>query len=230
MTTPQPRKPQLPESWLEVLSAEFQAPYMQALRGFLVEEKRQHRVYPPGKEIFSAFWLTPFDKVRVVVLGQDPYIFRNQAHGLCFSVRRGVRLPPSLENIFRELNTDLDVPMPSHGNLNHWAEQGVLLLNTVLTVRHASAFSHRGRGWETFTDRVITELNAQREGLVFVLWGGAAKKKAGMIDRQRHRILKAAHPSPRSADRGFFGCQHFSQINAHLEAQGGAPIDWALPD
>lgn len=226
---PAPRTPQLPEPWLDVLAPEFQQPYMQQLRAFLVQEKRQVRVYPPGKEIFNAFWLTPFDQVRVVVLGQDPYIFPNQAHGLCFSVRKGVRIPPSLENIFRELNTDLGVPPPSHGDLTHWAQQGVLLLNTVLTVRHATAYSHRNRGWETFTDRVIIELNLQREGLIFVLWGGAAKKKATMIDTSRHRILRAAHPSPRSADRGFFGCRHFSRINQHLTERNEAPIDWALP-
>jgi uracil-DNA glycosylase len=231
MTTPPPqRKPQLPEPWLDVLAAEFEAPYMAELRAFLVEEKRQHRVYPPGREIFNAFWLTPFDQVRVVILGQDPYIFPNQAQGLCFSVRRGVRTPPSLANIFEELRTDLDVPIPAHGELTTWAEQGVLLLNTVLTVRHAAAFSHRGRGWETFTDRVIAALNAEREGLVFVLWGSAARKKSAMIDKRRHHILIAAHPSPRSADGGFFGCQHFSKINDHLIARGEAPIDWALPD
>lgn len=233
MTTPTPtpsRKPQLPESWLSVLAPEFQAPYMAALRAFLVQEKRQHAVYPPGKEIFNAFWLTPFDQVRVVVLGQDPYIFPGQAHGLCFSVRRGVRPPPSLENVFRELSTDLGVARPGHGDLTHWAEQGVLLLNTALTVRHRQPNSHRGQGWETFTDRVISLLNAEREGLVFVLWGSAAKAKASMIDGRKHRILRASHPSPRSADRGFFGCKHFSQINDHLTARGEAPIDWALPD
>jgi uracil-DNA glycosylase len=202
---------------------------MKQLRAFLVQEKQRERVYPPGKEIFNAFWLTPFDKVRVVVLGQDPYIFPNQAHGLCFSVRRGVRPPPSLVNIFRELHTDLGVSAPSHGDLTHWAEQGVLLLNTVLTVRHGTPNSHRHKGWENFTDRVITELNLRREGLLFVLWGGAAKKKATMIDINRHRILRAAHPSPKSADRGFFGCRHFSRINQHLTERNEAPIDWTLP-
>lgn len=229
MTTPSQRRPQLPEGWLTVLEPEFQAPYMRQLRAFLVAEKRQHAVYPPGPEIFNAFWLTPFSQVRVVILGQDPYIFPRQANGLCFSVRRGISRPPSLENIFRELQQDLDVPMANHGDLTHWAQQGVLLLNTVLTVRHAAAFSHRNQGWETFTDRVITELNVRREGLVFVLWGGAARSKASMIDRRRHHILRAAHPSPRSADRGFFGCRHFSQINDWLSDRGEEPIDWALP-
>jgi uracil-DNA glycosylase len=201
---------------------------MAALRAFLVEQKSKHSVFPPGAEMFNAFAFTPFDQVRVVILGQDPYHGPGQAHGLCFSVRKGVRPPPSLQNIFKELHQDLDVPEPGHGELTAWAEQGVLLLNTVLSVRAHSANSHRGQGWEQFTDRVIELLNAEREGLVFVLWGSAAGRKAEMVDDNRHLILRSPHPSPLSAHRGFFGCKHFSQINAHLERQGGAPIDWAL--
>ena len=227
--TEQARTPQLPDAWLAVLESEFQQPYMQQLRAFLVEEKKHHRVYPPGPEIFRAFWLTPFDKVRVVLLGQDPYAYPNQAHGLCFSVRKGVRPPPSLVNIFQEQHTDLGIPPQPHGELTHWAEQGVLLLNAILTVRHGAFGSHSDAGWQTFTDRAIEALNAQREGLVFVLWGSFARKKAAMIDSQRHLILSAAHPSPRSADSGFFGCRHFSRINDHLQSRGEAPIDWVLP-
>ena len=221
---------QLESSWLQRLEAEFSEPYMVQLRAFLVEEKKQHRVFPPGKQIFNAFTYTPFDQTRVVVLGQDPYHGEGQAHGLCFSVRRGVRPPPSLQNIFKELHADLGVPRPSHGELTHWCEQGVLLLNTVLTVRAHQANSHRKRGWETFTDKVIETLNTQRQGLVFVLWGSAAGRKAEMIDENRHLVLRAPHPSPLSAHRGFMGCGHFSRINEHLESMGMDPIDWSLPD
>jgi uracil-DNA glycosylase len=224
------RRPQLEPSWLAALEAEFTMPYMVSLRAFLRAEMKSHRVYPPGPEMFNAFWLTPLDRVRVVILGQDPYHGPGQAHGLCFSVRRGVTPPPSLQNIFREIHDDLGVPIPKHGELTRWAEQGVLMLNTVLSVRHRTANSHRNQGWETFTDRVIEELNTRREGLVFVLWGSAAGKKAEMIDRDRHLILRCPHPSPYSADRGFFGCRHFSQINAHLTKRGEDPIDWSLPD
>jgi len=222
-------KIQLEESWLARLRPEFSKPYMAQLRAYLVAEKQSHAVFPPGREMFNAFELTPFDQVRVVVLGQDPYHGPDQAHGLCFSVRRGVRPPPSLVNIFRELNTDLGVPAPGHGELTHWAQQGVLLLNTVLSVRAHQANSHRGQGWEQFTDQVIECLNREREGLVFVLWGSAAGRKAEMIDGHRHLILRSPHPSPLSAHRGFFGCRHFSQINAHLTERGGPSIDWALP-
>lgn len=201
---------------------------MAALLAFVEEEKREHVVFPPGEEMFSAFSFTPFEQVRVVILGQDPYHGPGQAHGLCFSVRKGVRPPPSLRNIFKELHHDLDVPKPGHGELTAWAEQGVLLLNTVLSVRAHSANSHRGQGWERFTDRVIELLSTEREGLVFVLWGSAAGRKAELIDQSRHLILRSPHPSPLSAYRGFFGCRHFSQINAHLKRQGGPPIDWAL--
>lgn len=226
---PEARRPQLPESWLAHLEPEFSQPYMQELRSFLVEEKRQHRVYPPGPEIFSAFWLTPFERVRVVVLGQDPYIYPGQAHGLCFSVRKGVKIPPSLENIYRELMDDVGISRPGHGELTRWAEQGVLLLNASLTVRHGKPNSHRDRGWERFTDRVVQVLDQEREGLVFLLWGSAARRKAERVDRRRHLVLSCAHPSPRSADRGFFGCRHFSRTNQHLAQRGEAPIDWAIP-
>lgn len=221
--------PQLEPSWLAVLGDEFRKPYMRRLKAFLVEEKRRFRVYPPGREMFNAFAYTPFDRVRVVILGQDPYVAPGQAHGLCFSVRRGVPPPPSLVNVFRELNRDLGVPFPDHGELTHWARQGVLLLNTVLSVRAGKPASHRQRGWEQLTDRVIEELNARRDGLVFVLWGAAARRKTRMVDQRRHLVLRAAHPSPRSADRGFFGCRHFSRINEHLRSRGEAPIDWRLP-
>jgi len=218
----------LEQSWLDRLQPQFDQPHMVQLRAFLVEEKAKHAVFPPGAEMFNAFQFTPFDQVRVVILGQDPYHGPGQAHGLCFSVRKDVRPPPSLQNIFKELHHDLDVPKPAHGELTQWAQQGVLLLNTVLSVRAHNANSHRGKGWEPFTDRVIELLNAERDGLVFVLWGSAAGRKAEMIDAGRHLILRSPHPSPLSAHRGFFGCRHFSQINAHLQRQGGAPIDWAL--
>ena len=221
---------QLAPSWLAHLESEFPKPYMADLRAFLVEEKKSGVVFPPGKEIFNAFTYTPFDDVRVVVLGQDPYHGQGQAHGLCFSVRRGVRSPPSLQNIFKELEQDVGIPIPHHGELTGWAQQGVLLLNTVLTVRAHQANSHRNKGWEQFTDRVITVLNERREGIVFVLWGSAAGRKASMIDASKHLILRAPHPSPLSSYRGFFGCKHFSQINAHLVERGQTPIDWRLPE
>lgn len=225
------RRPiKLEASWLRELESEFEQPYMSHLRAFLVEEKSKHRIFPPGDQIFSAFHCTPFDRVRVVVLGQDPYHGLGQAHGLCFSVRRGIAPPPSLQNIFRELHESEGVPVPKHGDLTHWAQQGVLLLNTVLTVRAHQANSHRGQGWERFTDRVIEVLNERKTGLAFVLWGSAAGKKSTMIDGSKHRILRAPHPSPLSAYRGFFGCGHFSAINDHLVEEGSGPIDWKIPD
>ena len=202
---------------------------MAALRSFLMREKANHAVFPPGSEIFNAFAQTPFDRARVVILGQDPYHGPGQAHGLCFSVRKGVAVPPSLKNIFKELNAAFGLPVPHHGELTSWAKQGVLLLNTVLTVRAHQANSHRDQGWERLTDRVIEVLNSEREGLVFVLWGSAAGRKAQMIDARKHLVLRAPHPSPLSAYRGFFGCGHFQQINAHLESRGEHPIDWSLP-
>jgi uracil-DNA glycosylase len=223
------RPPDLEPSWLAALAPEFEQPYMDELRRFLTEEKRQFRVFPPSAEIFNAFRCTPLPEVRVVILGQDPYHGPDQAHGLCFSVRRGVPPPPSLLNIFRELRDELGVPMPSHGDLTHWAKQGVLLLNTVLTVRAGQPQSHAGHGWERFTDRVIAVLDERREGLVFVLWGSSAARKAAMIDGRRHLVLRAPHPSPLSAERGFFGCGHFRRIQEHLRALGQPPIDWSLP-
>lgn len=202
---------------------------MQELRSFLVSEKKRYQVYPPGKEIFAAFNITPFERVKVVILGQDPYHGAGQAHGLCFSVRRGVPPPPSLQNMFKELQSDLAIEPAKHGDLTSWAEQGVLLLNTVLTVRAHAAHSHAGKGWELFTDKVIEKLNSDRDQLVFVLWGSAAGRKAEMIDDRRHLVLRSTHPSPLSAHRGFLGCQHFSRINQHLTAHGQRPIDWSPP-
>ena len=223
-----PSRPQLPESWLEAIGAEFKKPYIAELKAFLLQERQSATVFPKGQEMFQAFWLTAFDAVRVVILGQDPYHGPGQAHGLCFSVKKGIRPPPSLQNIFVELNTDLGIPIPQHGDLTHWSKQGVLLLNTVLSVRAHQAHSHRGKGWEQLTDKVIEKLNERKEAIVFVLWGSAAGRKAQMIDGRRHLILRAPHPSPLSAHRGFFGCRHFSQINQHLISQGSAEIQWAL--
>jgi len=219
----------LEPSWLRELSEELGRPYMADLRSFLDLERQQYDVYPPDEEVFYAFKCTPFERVRVVVLGQDPYHGPGQAHGLCFSVRRGVAVPPSLRNVFKELKESLGSPTPSHGDLTSWADQGVLLLNAVLTVRANQANSHRGQGWEPFTDRVIEVLNERKKGLVFVLWGASAGKKAAMIDENKHLILRSPHPSPLSAHRGFFGAGHFESINAHLAALGGDPINWVLP-
>lgn len=221
-------EPQIESSWKKVLDPEFRSPYFFALKQFLLEEKRKFRVFPPGNLIFSAFDHTPFDRVRVVILGQDPYHGPGQAHGLCFSVNKGVPKPPSLVNIFKELGADLGLPVPSHGNLEKWAEQGVLLLNATLTVRENQAGSHQGRGWETFTDAAIRALSDYREGLVFFLWGNYARAKSALIDQHKHHILTAPHPSPLSASRGFFGCKHFSRANQLLQARGEAPIDWGI--
>ena len=221
---------QLEDSWLAVLGQEFEQPYMQQLRQFLRAEKDRRKViFPPGKQIFHAFNTTPFEKVKVVILGQDPYHGPNQAHGLCFSVMPGVSPPPSLINIFKEIEDDLGIPAPKHGCLQFWAEQGVLLLNATLTVERARAGSHQGKGWETFTDRVIEALNERREGLVFMLWGSYAQNKGALIDQQKHRVLKSPHPSPLSAHRGFFGNRHFSKANEYLQQQGLTPIHWQLP-
>lgn len=220
----------LEPSWLKVLRDEFNQNYMIKLKAYLQQQKENKRcIYPKGKEIFNAFNRTPFDKVKVVIIGQDPYHGPNQAHGLCFSVRPGISIPPSLANIFKELNTDLDIPISSHGCLEHWAEQGVLLLNAVLTVEQGKAAAHQGKGWEHFTDKVIEKLNQQKRHLVFMLWGSYAQKKGQFIDTEKHCVLKAAHPSPLSAYRGFFGCQHFSKANAYLAQVGQQPIDWHLP-
>lgn len=221
---------QLEPSWLAALDSEFQQPYMQELRQFLKEQKgKGATVYPRGGEIFNAFEHTPLDRVKVVILGQDPYHGPGQAHGLCFSVRPGVAIPPSLRNIYKEIERDLGIPPPDHGNLSHWADQGVLLLNSVLTVNAGQAGSHQGKGWETFTDRVVEVVNREREGVVFLLWGSYAQRKGAVIDRQRHCVLTAPHPSPLSAHRGFLGCGHFSAANAWLEQRGQTPIDWSLP-
>ena len=219
----------LEADWKAALADQFEQPYMQALGRFLREEKAAGKViYPPGSLIFNALNSTPLAKVKVVIIGQDPYHGPGQAHGLCFSVLPGVPVPPSLQNIFKELQRDLNIEPPGHGCLQAWAEQGVLLLNTVLTVRAGQAHSHAAFGWETFTDCVIRRLAEQREGLVFILWGSHAQKKGAFIDRSRHLVLSAPHPSPLSAHRGFFGSRPFSQTNAYLKAQGKSEIDWQV--
>jgi len=221
----------LEQSWLNVLGDEFDKPYMVVLKEFLRAEKQAGKViYPAAANWFKALNTTPFDRVKLVILGQDPYHGPGQAHGLCFSVLRGVPPPPSLVNMFKELHSDIGMPIPKHGYLQHWAEQGVLLLNSVLTVEQARAGSHQGRGWETFTDACIAHLNREREGLVFLLWGSYAQKKGQLIDRSRHLVLEAPHPSPLSAHRGFLGCRHFSRANVYLEQHGQSPIDWTLPE
>lgn len=220
----------LEESWKKALAQEFKKPYMQALKTFLMAEKAAKKViYPKGSLIFNAFNLTPFDKVRVVILGQDPYHGPNQAHGLCFSVMPGVKLPPSLRNIYKELKNDLNITPSEQGFLEPWARQGVLLLNTVLTVEAGKAGSHQGKGWEQFTDQVILTLNAHEKPLIFVLWGSHAQRKGSIIDTTRHKVLKSAHPSPLSAHQGFLGNKHFSTINNLLISQGMEPINWQLP-
>lgn len=221
--------PQIEASWLEVLAPEFQKEYFQNLKAFLVAEKRAGKtIYPPGKLIFNAFNSTPFDQVKVVILGQDPYHGPGQAHGLCFSVMHGVKPPPSLVNIYKELKSDIGFEIPSHGYLQSWTEQGVFLLNAMLTVEARQPASHQKKGWESFTDAVIRTLSEQREGIVFMLWGRFAQGKAELIDAGKHHILMAAHPSPFSARNGFFGCKHFSKANELLRAQGREPIDWSL--
>ena len=220
--------PRIHESWKNLLLDEFSQPYFLALKDFLVEEKKNHVVYPPGNKIFAALDHTPFDRVKVVILGQDPYHGQGQAHGLCFSVPRGIKPPPSLVNIFKELNSDLGIPIPPHGNLEAWARQGVLLLNATLTVRANQARSHQNKGWEQFTDSIIRRLSEQKEGLVFILWGRFAQAKEDLVDARKHHILKAAHPSPFSAHSGFFGCQHFSRTNKILEGHGLDPVNWEL--
>lgn len=225
----QNRKIDLNPEWLAQLDTEFEQPYMDELSAFLRAEKtRGTIVYPAGADIFAALNATPLSKVRVVILGQDPYHGPNQAHGLCFSVPPGVPAPPSLKNIHKELVTDIGLPIPSHGNLTAWANQGVLLLNSVLTVARGLAASHQGKGWEKFTDQVIETVNQQRQHVVFLLWGAYAQKKGQSIDRSRHLVLEAPHPSPLSAHRGFLGCRHFSRTNQYLESHAQAPIDWQI--
>jgi len=221
----------LEDSWKAALASEFSAPYMASLKAFLLEEKNRGKViFPRGPEYFRALDLTPLGKVKVVILGQDPYHGDGQAHGLCFSVQPGVRIPPSLVNIYKEMLTDLGIPPARHGHLEHWAKQGVLLLNSVLTVERSLAASHQGKGWERFTDAVIARVNKQESPAVFMLWGSYAQKKAAFVDPHKHLILKAPHPSPLSAHNGFFGSGHFSKANRFLESKGLTPIDWALPE
>lgn len=220
--------PVIEESWKKALADQFAASYFIQLKEFLLEEKSRHTVYPPGSLIFSAFNNTPFHKVKAVILGQDPYHGPGQAHGLCFSVPGGVAQPPSLQNIFKELNSDLGIPVPKNGNLESWAKQGVLLLNATLTVRARQAGSHQNRGWETFTNTAISALSDKREHLVFLLWGNYAMAKEELIDQSKHLVLKSAHPSPFSANRGFFGNRHFSKTNQYLRKHGIEEIDWRI--
>ncbi|HVI59717.1 MAG TPA: uracil-DNA glycosylase [Luteimonas sp.] len=220
----------LESSWKQRVGDYLQRDDMQALSRFLRERKAAGaRIFPPGPDIFAAFAATPFDKVKVVILGQDPYHGAGQAQGLCFSVRPGVPVPPSLDNMFKEIQRDLGIARPDHGCLLPWAEQGVLLLNAVLTVEEGRAGAHQGKGWEGFTDHVVDVLNREREGLVFLLWGSYAQAKGRVIDPRRHRVLRTTHPSPLSAHRGFLGCGHFSAANDYLARHGQAPIDWSLP-
>ncbi len=220
---------QLAPSWLNELASEFDQPYMRSLRDFLVEEKQKRTViYPKGQEYFAALNTTPLDQVKVVILGQDPYHGPGQAHGLCFSVRDGIPPPPSLVNIFKEITADLNLPEKTFvtGDLTAWARQGVLLLNSVLTVERHKAASHQGKGWETFTDQIVRTLSEKRESCVFLLWGSYAQKKGAVIDTSKHLVLKSPHPSPLSAHRGFLGCRHFSQCNAYLQETGQTPVEW----
>jgi uracil-DNA glycosylase len=214
------------ESWKKVLEEEFTKTYFLDLVSFVKEEYSKHVVYPPGPKIFSAFENCSLDDLKVVIIGQDPYHGEGQANGLCFSVSDGIGQPPSLKNIFKELHDDLEVPIPKSGNLERWAKQGVLLLNATLTVRANTAGSHQKKGWEEFTDAVISKISESKKGVVFLLWGAYAQKKGAIIDTQKHYVLQAAHPSPFAADKGFFGCKHFSKTNTFLSKQGVTPIDW----
>ena len=214
------------DSWKLRLAEEFSKPYFTSLISFVKNEYQSQVVYPPGKEIFKAFDACSFDDVKVVIIGQDPYHGAGQANGLCFSVRHGVRTPPSLVNIFKEINKDIGKPIPSSGDLTHWSSQGVLLLNATLTVRASTPGSHQNKGWEQFTDAVIRKISEERENVVFLLWGAYAQKKGEIIDRNKHLVLMSAHPSPFSADRGFFGCKHFSKANKYLQSKGLSEIDW----
>ncbi|MCD4790371.1 MAG: uracil-DNA glycosylase [Bacteroidales bacterium] len=220
--------PVIENSWKQVLSEEFRSEYFFKLKEFIIHEKKKYKIYPPGSEIFSAFNYTLFDEVKVVILGQDPYHGKGQANGLCFSVKDGITKPPSLKNIFKELQNDLGYPIPVSGNMEKWAQQGVLLLNATLTVRAGQAGSHQNRGWENFTDAVIKILSEKKENLIFILWGAFAQAKEKLIDTSRHYIIKSAHPSPFSADRGFFGSHPFSRTNEFLKKAGVKEIDWSL--
>lgn len=220
--------PIIHESWKNALKHEFAQPYMEELKAFLVEEKKHYTLFPRGSDIFNAFNASPFESVKVVILGQDPYHGAGQAHGLSFSVQSGVPLPPSLQNIFKELVSDIECDYPKNGDLTSWAQQGVLLLNTLLSVRSGEPFSHKEKGWERFTDQVIRTLSEEREHLVFILWGAPAGKKSALIDERKHLILKAPHPSPLSSYRGFFGSKPFSQTNTYLHHWGIEPVEWCL--
>jgi uracil-DNA glycosylase len=222
--------PVIESSWLQALAEEFEKPYFFELKNFLIEEKKRFKIYPPGSDIFAAFNYTPYDKVKVVILGQDPYHGHGQAHGLCFSVNHAVKKPPSLQNIFKELQSDIGITIPESGNLSKWAQEGVLLLNATLTVRSGQAGSHQNRGWEQFTDAVIRLLSNNRQNLVFILWGNYAIAKELLIDPRKHFILKSPHPSPFSAERGFFGSKPFSKANQYLTQQNLAPVNWGVND
>lgn len=225
----QKTQPSIHESWMPYLEDQFKADYFQSLKQVLQEEKQKgHTIYPPGNEIFRAFNKTPFDQVKVVIIGQDPYHGPKQANGLCFSVHQGIKFPPSLMNIFQEIKNDLGIEIPSHGDLEKWAQQGVLLLNAMLTVRAGEAGSHRNLGWEHFTNHVIEQVSQQKQGVIFLLWGKFAQEKQALIDEDKHFILEAPHPSPLSASKGFFGCKHFSKANEILKSIGSNPIDWHL--
>lgn len=218
-------------SWQAALNDEFEQPYMQGLKTFLQAEKDQNKIiYPHSSNWFHALETTPLDEVKIVILGQDPYHQPNQAHGLCFSVLPGIKTPPSLVNMYKELQSDLGVPPANHGYLENWAKQGVLMLNAVLTVEDSNANAHQGKGWEQFTDKIIATVNEQCEHVVFMLWGSYAQKKGAVINTNKHLVLKAPHPSPLSAYRGFLGCKHFSQANTYLQQQGNQPVDWQLPE
>ena len=214
------------KSWQEVLQVEFDKPYFESLVSFVKQEYASNTIFPPAGQIFNAFNTCPFNNVKVVILGQDPYHGPGQAHGLCFSVNDGIQFPPSLQNIFKEITSDLGIPAPKTGNLTRWAEQGVLLLNATLTVRASQAGSHQGKGWEEFTDAVIKTISEKAENVVFILWGSYAIKKKSLINASKHCILTAPHPSPLSSYRGFFGCKHFSQTNTYLTSKGKTPIEW----
>lgn len=220
--------PRIEKSWLTALSEEFKSSYFFELKKFLVDERKNYRIYPPGSEIFAAFNYTPFENVRVVILGQDPYHGPGQANGLCFSVKTGIRKPPSLQNIFKELNSDLGYDIPENGNLENWAKQGVLLLNATLTVRASQAGSHQNKGWEEFTNKAIQKLSENKDKLVFILWGKFAQAKEQLIDQTKHHIIKSAHPSPFSAYNGFFGSKPFSHTNQYLQEHGFNSIDWNI--
>ncbi len=222
------KRPKIEDGWYEILKNEFESPYFRNIKIFLINEKQHHTVYPPSPLIFNAFNLTPFDKVKVVILGQDPYPNPGQAHGLAFSVPDGIPAPASLKNIFTELNSDLGITIPKNGNLEKWARQGVLLLNSSLTVRAGNPASHANIGWQTFTDAAIQGLSTKKEHLVFLLWGNYAISKERLIDSNKHLILKTVHPSPLAAHRGFFGCHHFSLTNQYLTSNNISPIDWSL--